>query len=482
MSRRYSLIAASLLLAPPVFTAQSANAHQWLNVNKMLVVAQNDIPATKPLPSPPVEDVPMGQASEGSTDLLPENAGRGAIDESLFGLTGGGYVHPFLTLKGEYSDNLFNINENTTSNFLTTITPGIWLAAPQLKEVPIEILSNNTSAGGLQMALEDYKGFDRFNTYLLGSTDLKYYSADSDLNDYGARLEGLFKYNLRGGLSLRAVDRFSRDQDRFDIGNAYATDKLREFNSNVFLSDVAWDFSEKFKAKIDYSNFLLDYKDYSVEFLDRTDNSGSLYGFYKYSVKTSFFLQYQLVDVSYDTSSLRDNTQDFIYGGINWKSTEKTTLAFKAGYQDRDFTNDATQNTVSSLPNYSDGNLALELALQYQIREKTKVSLSLNRKIDESDSYSALGKEIFGAALLYEQEFTEKIHGTCDLKYENADYYQVTNGSRDDDRYVFKPAIQYIFRDWLMLELAYRLDMRNSSDTLYDYDTNIFSISLNTAL
>lgn len=479
MKHRYFIIFSTLVLAP------SAPAHatdsQWLDINKM-VVAQNDIAAASGVGVAAAQDAPMGQSATGSPNLLPTAPTEDNSDDSLFGTPGGGYFHPFLSLKGEYTDNLFNVKDDTKSNFLTTLTPGIWLAAPQLKEVPIAIISHNTSAGGLQMDLPEYKGFDRYNAYLLGSTDLKFYSEDSDLNDNAIRLEGLFKYNLRSGLSFRAVDRFSRDQDRFDAGNAYAIDKLREYNSNLALGDVKWDFSEKFQAKVGYSNFWVDYKDDIVEFLNRSDNTFFAYGYYKYSVKTALFLQYQYIDVSYDTASLRDNSQDFIFAGINWKSSEKTTLTFKAGYQDRSFKNDIIDATGQSLTDSSNSGLALEMDLQYQIREKSKLTFTVNRKIDESDSYTAFSKEVLGATLRYQQKFTDKIEGFCDLSYERDDYNQVIGSDRKDDRYVFRPSLRYTFRDWLMLELAYQYDTRSSSETLYDYDTNTISLSFNTAL
>jgi len=344
-------------------------------------------------------------------------------------------------------------------------------------------MANNTSAGGLQMALPDYKGFDRFNAYLLGSTDFKYYSDDSDLNDQGARLEGLFKYNLRGGLSFRVVDSYTRDQDRFDAASVNATDKLRQYNSNIALSDIDWKFSEKLQAKIEYSNFLLNYNDDSVNFLDRTDNTGSLYGFYNYSIKTALYMQYQNMDVSYDNSALRDNTQNYIYGGINWKYSEKTAVNLKAGYQKRDFKNDAADESINAIKDSNNSGLALELLLQYQIREKTKVSLTLNHKIDESDSFTALSKKVSGSTFRYQQQFTERIKGFCDFAYEHAEYNQtLASYDRTDDRYIFKPAVQYVFRDWLMLELAYQFDTRDSADNIYDYDTNTVSLSFNTAL
>jgi hypothetical protein len=423
----------------------------------------------------------MGQGTESAPNLLPGNSQKNDVDETLFGLPGGGYVHPFLGLSTEYTDNLFNVTTNETSNLLSIITPGIWLASPQLKEAPTPIVTNNTSAGGLQMALPDSEGFERFNTYLLGSTDFKNYSHDSDLNDYGARLEGLFKYNFRGGLSFRVMNSFNRSQETFDVGSINATNQMRLYKSNLALSDIEWKFSEKFQTKLEYSNFLLNYKDDSVNFMDRNDNSGSIYGIYNYSVKTALYLQYQYVDVNYDSSAFRDNTQNFIYGGIDWKSTEKTTVNFKVGTQNRDVKDDTNDGTVDG--DSDNSGLALELALQYQIREKTKVALSVHRKVDESDSQTAESTDILGGVLRYQQQFSERIKGTCDFSYEQDDYNQFNNyGSRKDDQYGFRPAVQYAFRDWLMFELAYKFESRNSSEDIYNYDTNTIFLSANAAI
>lgn len=475
MKLRFCVIFSTLLFIPSLSVHA---AEPQVAPIKETAPARDDIPA----PSAATDDIPMGQGPGATPDLLPENQAASAVNEGLFGLPGGGYVHPFCSITGEYTDNLFNVNDNKTSNFLTKITPGIWLAAPRLKEVPITVIGNNTSAGGLQMAMSDYESFDRINAYLLGSSDIKFYSEDSSLNDHEDRLEGLFRYNLRSGLSFQAVDRFSRSQDRFDAGSATAINSLRLYHSNIALTNISWDFSEKFRSKVEFSNFYLNYQDAIVDFLDRTDNSGSLYGYYKYSVKTSLFLQYQYTDVRYDSAELRDNTQDYIYGGINWKYSDKTSLNFKAGYEKRRYQNDQTDEDIQTIANSDDGGLALELALHSQIREKIKLSLILNHKIEESDSFTALSQKVFGGIFRYEQKFTERLLGICDFSYENADYTQIIEQSRNDDRYGFRPALQYVFRDWMMVELAYQYDTRNSTYNFFDYKTNTVLLSLNTAL
>jgi hypothetical protein len=98
------------------------------------------------------------------------------------------------------------------------------------------------------------------------------------------------------------------------------------------MATADWLVTEKVRLKADLSNFNLDYEDEINYFLNRDDDVLDLYGYYIYSEKTSFFIQYSLMEVTYDISPL-DNQQDYLYGGMKWDTTEKLSLLFKAGYQ-----------------------------------------------------------------------------------------------------------------------------------------------------
>jgi hypothetical protein len=52
------------------------------------------------------------------------------------------------------------------------------------------------------------------------------------------------------------------------------------------------------------------YDDSINAFLERQDDVVDLFGYYKYSVKTSLFLQYRYTAVEYDTATEKDNTQN----------------------------------------------------------------------------------------------------------------------------------------------------------------------------
>ena len=53
---------------------------------------------------------------------------------------------------------------------------------------------------------------------------------------------------------------------------------------------------------------------------------------------------------------------------------------------------------------------------------------------------------------------------------------------RDDDRLFIRPAVQYLFREWLIGEIAYEFDKRYSSYDVFDYQSNTILLSLKFAL
>ncbi len=448
----------------------SGNKSAALNIDPLTVIAASDIqPVTTP-------DIPMGQSvDKDSPSLLPEDSISPGESE-LFGIKGG-YFHPYLSLQGEYTDNLFNVNDHKTSNFLTVISPGIWFALPRKREIPLDIAINNTSAGGIQSQLKDHEGTDRYQAYAGGGLDFKYYSEDSDLNDTDALLEGMFRYNMKSGLSLQVLDRYTHSQDLFEIGTI-VRDSVGRYDSNVAMATMDWVFTEKTRVKFEYSNFWLDYEEDIDSFQNRVDNVLDLYGYYIYSEKTSFFLEYKFVDVAYDVDTANDNTQDFIYGGITWYTTEKLALMAKVGFQEKTY-----EESEAGLGERTDTDgFALDVQAQYQFTEKTKLVLGIFKNNEESDSTLASDQDVFGVLVNYSQDVSEKIRILLDAGFEQADYAQLIELDRKDDTFYIRPSVHYLFREWLKGEIAYEFSKRDSTDEIFDYDTNTFILNLSLAL
>lgn len=435
---------------------------QAMQIDKLKIVGVGN--KQTPIEIPPTQDVPMGQSGEGQVALLPEDARM--TEEDLLGGQGG-YFHANLMVLEEYTDNLYNVDTDETSTYITTVSPAIWFSLPRKKEIPVSLAPNNTSPGGLALQLKDYEGTDRYQVYALGGLDFNFYSEDSDLNTINGLVEGMFRYNMRGGLSLQLVDRYTRDQDKYDAGSVAGVSE-DEFDSNIVLTTADYKITEKLRAKFEYSNFWLSYADDTNNFQDRTDNVFDLYGYFDYSVKTSFFLEGKYVDVQYETATENDNDQNFVYGGIKWNTTEKVALTAKAGWQNKEFQND---DGVAEARSDYDG-LTVDVQAAYKITQKTKLTLDLYRVNEETDSVLASDRTVLGATFGYNQKLTEKISGGLSFNFEDAEYTQLVEQDRDDTTFSIQPTAKYLFREWLMGELSYQFEKRDSSDDLFDYQTN----------
>lgn len=167
--------------------------------------------------------------------------GQEADDSDLFGMRGG-YFHPYVTFGLDYTDNVYNVAEDATSSWIGRVAPGIWFSMPRSRTVPVQITPHNSSPGGLQQQVRDIAGTERYQAYALGGLNYRAYSEESNLNGTDGRLEGLFRYNFRGGLSLQVLDSYSSDRDRFGIDSA-TDENLRRYQSNIFMATADWDLS-----------------------------------------------------------------------------------------------------------------------------------------------------------------------------------------------------------------------------------------------
>ncbi|MFZ5797028.1 MAG: outer membrane beta-barrel protein [Desulfobulbaceae bacterium] len=413
--------------------------------------------------------------------------------DRLFGLRGG-FLHPSLLLKEEWTDNLYNIRDGKKSNFLTVVSPGIWLGFPRMEEAPLNLTLNNGAVGGYRFLITDSKSFERFQAYLAGTLDYKLYSADSDLNETFWQALAFARYNMPSGLSFHILDNFSSDRDRFDRGSFPAdqdtaaqpdiSDSLqpayiRDYTANLFNSGLKYELRKYYTLAVSYTNFILAYDDEN-DWLSRSDNTYTLSVTYHLSPKTSFFAEYSYGLVSYDEETNNDSINAFYYGGVTWKSGSRTSISAKGGYQTKEYKNiDVSDSSAFSM----------EAVFDYLISDKTKISFIAYKALEETSILGISGMDTIAGKLRYEQRFTYRLAGSCELAYEENDHSDFleygssrTGEPRLDRTYSIRPALRYIFRDWLTAELSYTYDNRDSSDIEYDFSTQTVFLGLKFAL
>lgn len=376
-----------------------------------------------------------------------------------------GYLHAALAAKEEWTDNLYNTASNTKENFLTKISPSVWLTLPRRSKKPLQIVADNTAVGGMQYSLPDTDSANEVQAYLAGNLDFLAYSEDSDLNHAEGDIDAMVQFKPSDPITLQLLDKYTHSQDIFNLAEA-TSDNDRVYDSNIFGLGAAWYSEDRFSVKGGYRNFLLEYDDVINEFMNRTDNGFDIAAYYEHSDKTNFFVQYQYLMAEYDTKKMADNDNNFLGLGVNWQATIKTTLMAKAGYQQVDY---------DLLPNVKMDDSASDFFFEAQgIWQATyKTSLLLNSKysIEQSDSAQALSKDVLSFRLALDHRFTERLRGDVNFVYETSDYNQFSGDTRSDDRWYLKPELQFAVNKWLFLNAYCSYDTKDSNYDGLDYDT-----------
>ncbi|WP_417914417.1 outer membrane beta-barrel protein [Candidatus Electronema sp. JM] len=406
-----------------------------------------------------------GAATASGAEQTGDGEAADSSDEGyVFGFKNG-YLHAALAAKEEWTDNLYNTANNTKENFLTKISPSVWLTLPRRSKKPLQIVADNTAIGGMQYSLPDTDQANELEAYLAGTIDFLAYSEDSDLNHAEGDIDALVQFKPSDPITLQLLDKYTHSQDIFNLAEA-TSDNDRVYNSNIFGLGAAWYSEDRFSVKGGYRNFLLEYDDVINEFMNRTDNGFDIAAYYEYSDKTNFFVQYQYLMAEYDTKKMADNDNNFFGLGVNWQATVKTTLMAKGGYQQVDY---------DALPNVKMDDSASSFFFEAQgIWQATyKTSLLLNSKysIEQSDSAQALSKDVLAFRLALDHRFTERLRGDVNFVYETSDYNQFSGDTRSDDRWYLKPELQFAVNKWLFLNAYCSYDTKDSNYDALDYDT-----------
>ncbi len=395
--------------------------------------------------------------------------GQSATADDLFE-TQRGYFHPSLSLSGIYTDNLFNTKNNTEDEFITVLTPGLWLAFPgQLK--PAEpIFTDTTAAGGLQLGRFGERDERPFQAFLNYEAAIKRHSNFDNEDITTHKLHALARGTTAGGLSLEANEVFNRSYDAYATG---VTTGQSRFDSNLIQLSGRVPVGERFGLRLDYHNFIVDYDAAANSFRDRTDNKLAAYFYYAWSQKTKFFVQYSYLDIEYDTEISLDNSQQRAYLGIDYKVTEKVRALGKLGYNSKD--------NSGSLGDRDD--FVYELQADYQFTPKNNLNLQLWRKLKESDTAGTTG--ILGSwfAATFSQKLGQRMVASAMAGWARDDYDgTITVGSktdeRQDDYLMVTLSLSYAMQKWFEINAGYNYVNRDSSFSSFNYDSNGLFVSL----
>jgi len=391
--------------------------------------------------------------------------------------TKSGYIHPFLSIGGYHTDNLFRTENNEESDWVAVITPGVWFSLPASHQRLLQINLLNTAPGGLEVSRFRTESERRFQGYALYRADIREYERFEEENRVDHRGEGFFKISLRGGLSLELVDVYEVNRDPY--GTAGTADRqLDKYTANLFNAILAYQVSPKLMLRADYGNYSLSYDDARNAYRDRDDNTYSAYIFYQATPKTSMFVQSEYVNIDYDENINDDNEQMNYYLGVELKATTKTRGLVKVGYGETDYDQGSD--------NDQDDFLA-EAQVNHAFTPKTSIYLKGMQRVlqtDQRGSRSILSKRI---QIGYRQRIMAKVGVDASAFYVLNEYDGVTTigaqtDEREDDEFGGLIAIGYSPVSWGTLSLGYEYRERDSNFDTEDYRANTVFLRMTAAL
>ncbi len=420
----------------------------------------------------PLQDGPgLGTTGYGSPVL----SDRIASGEIYGGRSG--YVHPFLSIGGYHTDNLFRTSDNEESDWVAVFTPGIWFSLPASQQKLLEINLLNTAPGGLGIDRFRTEAERRFQGYALYRADIREHDRFTEENRVDHRAEGFFKISLRGGLSLELVDVYEVNSDPYGAPGTPERE-FDKYNANLFNAILAYQVAPKLMLRANYGNYNLDYDAERNDYRDRTDDTYSAYAFYQATPKTAVFVQLDYTTIEYDKNVYDDSDNLSYFLGVEYKATAKTMALVKIGYGEKSYDEDSNNDRDDFLA---------EGRIDYAFTPKTSVYFKGIRRVLESNETGANNMLSTRGQIGYRQRILAKLRIEAGVfhtlnEYDGATTIGTQTEEREDKEFGGVFALGYSPVRWSTLTLGYEYRERNSNFDTEDYQDNTVFLRVTAAM
>jgi len=364
-------------------------------------------------------------------------------------------VHPSVTVKEAYTDNIFWESSGESGSAITTFSPGLILRLP-LRRHFLEL---------------------KYHTDIIEAARFhRIYDTDSHFVDLLVALE----FNR---LEFLFGDRWASDSTEPDFEN----DIRNNYYQNQAFFETTYQLPGRYKVKGFYTNQYRDFDSFrrpgqfDPELDDYMENDVGFDIFYRFLPATSALFEYGFThrnntDKGFPTT---DSDAHRFWLGLSWEATAKIEGAIKGGYVKRDY---------DGGPSDDWSGFGMEADVKYTFRpyylvhfqgfrQPKETSVTAEEGVYGTDSISS------GGMISLRHEFTYKISAFIDALYYNDHYREsgLIGRKRDDDRFGFGLGLKYQVQDWLGCELAYHYLDNDSNISKEDYQENLIegSVSLN---
>jgi len=355
-------------------------------------------------------------------------------------------VHPSVRMETRHDDNIYLSPTNRTADQMLVLTPALRLESRQ---------GANTFALRMSTSIGRYQNntADNYTTYNLNGM------ADFDL---GTRLRA----NLSG-------DYLDGEDPRGSTNNVVSStpDRYRQTQGRGIFSYGA----RGAQGRIDFELGQLRRAYYNNRATtagsDRTvDDVGATFH-WRLGPKTSLQFQGKHSRIAYDLStSTLGSVENALLAGATWEATAKTRGTFRIGVVKKDF-DDSARASSSSISWTGD--------VTWSPLTYSHVNLTYNRA--PAETTGGVGDFIVRSlpTVKWTHEWNSRFTTAATASYAT-DAYQGVARTDNTQNYGFNAS--YKMRRWLSLGGDYAHGVRNSSDSNFSYQRNVFMLFLNATL
>jgi polysaccharide biosynthesis protein VpsM len=349
-------------------------------------------------------------------------------------------VHPFLSLKEEFSDNIYTTATDQKSDSITVTTPGVKALMP----------------------------------FSMHRVEAEYYAIDRRYGTYSG--EDTTDHHASGLLDLRFGSLFSlAASGAFDKGHeprgSSASGFIEVFRKNSGSASAIYQLANRSKVRLDYSTMSINFM--TSNFRDRDESLASGYLYYRFLPKTSAFIEYDRKSVDFTPASTTlDNSMDTISLGITWEATARSKGTVKAGRTSKDF-NDP------SVKDFTDWSWSIDL--DHKFTEATSMVLVGQREVNETNAVGVAYFTTTGAYAEFSHRFLSKMAFLLRGSYGKDLYSNAVPPEtlkREDKTNMLGTGLKYFMQDWLEFGIDYNKRDRNSNIDANDYRETLYILSV----
>jgi len=207
---------------------------------------------------------------------------------------------------------------------------------------------------------------------------------------------------------------------------------------------------------------------------DRDDIFGAARLFYRIAPKTSLLLEGRVINYDYEATApgaVALNSDVYrVLAGVTWEATFKSTGSIKAGYIKKNF--DASGRT--------DGDdYTWEVSIEWRPRTYSTVNISSSRDFQETNGAGDFIKSDNLISFDWTHDWLEHVKSVVNFSYTENSF---DPSVRKDELLNAGVRLEYQMRRWLSLGAGYRYDERDSSEDAFDYERNVFEITVRITL